>query len=225
MEFSLNHFHIYFSSNSLTPLILPNWASLVPLLCHLTFEARAPSFFLSVFSEADLPLLSLRQVDPRGAAPQRFSRPHHHERGALPLHHLVRPRPESHRHGRGLALLLPGGRRVLSRGTAGGSGPQRHPGRSPAGGGGGFQQLHPRQDPAGDVCRYTTDQQGALLPPARMLASAGGKSCRLAGLSRLTGSQKSNLSDGACCFCLRSCSVIIHFQGQNEAEFGNYSQE
>lgn len=76
---------------------------------------------------------------------------------------MVRPWPESHGNSRGHALLLSGRRYGIFSGTAGGSTPQWHPGRSPAGSGG-FQQLHPRQDPAGDVRRYRVHMQGPPRP-------------------------------------------------------------
>lgn len=104
---------------------------------------------------------SLSQVDPRRSAPERFSRSHHNERRPLPVHHMVRPWPESHCNSRGHALFLFGRRRVVFSRPPGGAGPQWHPGGRQAGGGG-FQQRHPRQNPAGYVCRY---HQHAGTPP------------------------------------------------------------
>lgn len=114
------------------------------------------------------------QADPRRPVPQRPGRPHHHERRALPLHHVVRPRPEGHGHGPGHALLLPGGRGLVPGGAPGRAGAQQH--------GGGLQgvgagvaadvgQLHPRPHPAGYVCRY--EQRGE--PPRARSAEGGGK--------------------------------------------------
>lgn len=74
---------------------------------------------------------SVSQADPRRAAAERAGGPHGDERRSLPFHHLVLPGRARHGHGHRLAAQLPGLRRRLPGGAAGGAAPQRdRPARS-----------------------------------------------------------------------------------------------
>lgn len=109
------------------------------------------SFFLRVWNYHILPFLL--QVNTWRPVSKRSGRANHNERRAVPLHHMVRPRPESNGNSRGLSVLLPGRRRVVHSGTSHRSSSQRLPDghrvcRTTV------HRLHPEQNPAGYVCRY-----------------------------------------------------------------------